>query len=332
MRLIGLVVVLAAILTLAPIAAEGESPQNAKIAKIGVLSPATAGDPAANALEGAFQDALRKLGWVKGHNLVLERRFVGGHIDQFASAARELVQLNVDLIVAWSPAGTVAAKNATSVIPIVFLAGGAAVEHGLVAGLPRPGGNLTGITFQANRTLAPKYLEILKDLVPRLSDVAVLRVPAEDPADETENYEAPARTLNIRLRQIALHRPDDLKDALRTIQRNRPQALLGAPSGLLYVFRREIADFAATQRLPALYGLREVVDAGGLMSLSPSMADIAVRGASYVDKVLRGAKPADLPVAQPTKFELVINMKTAKDLGLSIPQSVLVRADEIIHP
>ena len=141
MRLIGLVLTLG--FTLALIAAEGQSPQNAKIAKIGVLSPATAGDPAANAIEGVFQDALRRLGWIKGHNLILERRFVGGRIDQFASAARELVELNIDLIVAWSPAGTVAAKNATSVIPIVFLAGGAAVEHGLVAGLPRPGGNLT---------------------------------------------------------------------------------------------------------------------------------------------------------------------------------------------
>jgi len=141
MRLIGLVLTLG--FTLALIAAEGQSPQNAKIAKIGVLSPATAGDPAANAIEGVFQDALRRLGWIKGHNLILERRFVGGRIDQFASAARELVELNIDLIVAWSPAGTVAAKNATSVIPIVFLARGAAVEHGLVAGLPRPGGNLT---------------------------------------------------------------------------------------------------------------------------------------------------------------------------------------------
>src|SRR5262245_23335957 len=311
MRLIGLAVVLGFTLV-TPISAEAQSPQSSKIGKVGILTPAVEGDPVANAVEGVFQAALRKLGWVEGQNVLFERRYAAGRLDQFAPAARELVQLNVNLIVAWSPAGTVAAKNATSIIPIVFLAGGAAVEHGLVAGLPRPGGNLTGITFQANRTLAPKYLEILRDLIPRLSDVAVLRVPAEDPADETENYEAPARALNIRLRQIGLNRPDDLKEALTTIQKNRPQALLGAPSGFLYVFRREIAEFAATQRLPALYGLREVVEAGGLMSLSPSLADIAVRGAAYVDKVLIGAKPAELPVEQPTKFELVINARTAK--------------------
>ena len=329
MRRIGLVLALS--LTLAPIVAEAQPPQTSKIARIGVLSPATIGDPSANAIEGVFHDALAKLGWVRGRNLILERRFVGGRIDQFASAARDLVQLNVDLIVAWSPAGTVAAKNATSVIPIVFLAGGAAVEQGLVAGLPRPGGNLTGITFQANRTLAPKYLEVLKDLIPRLSDVAVLRVPAEDPSDETENYEAAARTLNIRLRQIALQRPEDLKDALMSIRRDKPQALLGAPSGLLYVFRREIAEFAETQRLPAIYGLREVVDVGGLMSLSPNLADIAARGASYVDKVLRGAKPAHLPVEQPTTFSLAINLKTAKALGLTISRSVMLRADRLIE-
>ncbi len=211
MRRIGLAVVLGLTL-ITPISAEAQSSQSSKIEKVGILTPAVEGDPVANAVEGVFQAALRKLGWVEGQNVLFERRYTAGRLDQFAPAARELVHLNVNLIVAWSPAGTVAAKNATSIIPIVFLAGGAAVEHGLVAGLPRPGGNLTGITFQANRTLAPKYLEILRDLIPRLSDVAVLRVPAEDPADETENYEAPARALNIRLRQIGLNRPDDLKD------------------------------------------------------------------------------------------------------------------------
>jgi putative ABC transport system substrate-binding protein len=246
-------------------------------------------------------------------------------------AAGELVRLNVDLMVVWSPAATAAAKNATSNIPIVFLAGGAAVEQGLVAGLARPGRNLTGFTFQANRTLAPKYLEILKELVPKLRRVAVLRVPAEDPDDETENYDAPARALNIRLRQIPLQGPEDLKGALASIEKDRPQALLGAPSGLLYVFRRDVAEFAVKHRLPAVYGLREVVEAGGLMSLSPNMLDIAIRGASYVDKILKGRPPSDLPVEQPTKFELVINLKTAKALGLTIPPSLLARADQVIE-
>jgi putative ABC transport system substrate-binding protein len=184
--------------------------------------------------------------------------------------------------------------------------GGAAVEQGLVAGLARPGRNLTGITFQANKTLASKYLELLKEMVPKLSLVAVLRVPAEDPAK-------------------------DLTSALASVAKERPQALLGAPSGLLYVFRQDVVEFAAKHRLPAVYGLREVLEAGGLMSLSPNTLDFAIRGASYVDKILKGTKPADLPVEQPTKFEFVINPKTAKALGLTIPQSLLLRADQVIE-
>jgi len=322
MRLIGLAVVLAVSLALAPLAADAQ--QTGKVYRIGTLGPAVGRGP----LDEVFDQALKQLGWVEGKNLTFERRYTGGRIDQFAPAAAELVRLNVDLIVVWSPAATSAAKNATNIIPVVFLAGGAAIEQ---AGLARPGGNLTGITFQANRTLAPKYFEALRELVPKLSHVAVLRVPAEDPGDETENYESAARAFNIRLRQISLHKPEDLKDALASIERNRPQALLGAPSGLLYVFRKDIAEFAAKHRLPALYGLREVAEVGGSMSLSPSLVDIAIRGASYVDKILKGAKPADLPVEQPTTFELVINLKTAKALGLTIPRTLLVRADQLIE-
>jgi ABC-type uncharacterized transport system substrate-binding protein len=325
MRRIGLAVFLALGLTLAPLA--GDAQQTGKVYRVGYLSPASAHGPD----DAVFERALNKLGYVEGQNLRLERRYVGGEAEKFVAAAGDLVRLNVDLIVVWSPAATVAVKNATNTIPVVFLAGGAAVEHGLVSGLPRPGGNLTGITFQANRTLAPKYFELLKEMVPKLSHVVVLRVPAEDPADETENYQRAAQALNIRIRQIALHRPDDLKDALASIAKDRPQALLGAPSGLLFVFRQDIAEFAAKQRLPALYGLREVAEAGGLMSLSPNLDDIAARGALYVDKILKGRRPQDLPVEQPTKFELVINLKTAKALGLTIPQPILIRADELIQ-
>jgi ABC-type uncharacterized transport system substrate-binding protein len=323
MRVIGLAVVLSVVL--APLATEGQL--KGKVYRVGYLSPA----PAHNPIDEVFEQSLKDLGYVEGGNLVLERRYTGGRIDQFEPAAGELVRLNVDLIVAWTPVATVAAKKATNTIPVVFLAGGAAVEHGLVAGLPRPGGNLTGITFQANKTLAPKYFELLKEMVPKLSRVVVLRVPAEDPADETKNYQTAAQAFNIRIRQIALHRPDDLKDALASIEKDKPQALLGAPSGLLFVFRRDIAEFAAKQRLPALYGLREVVEAGGLMSLSPNLADIAARGALYVDKILRGRQPQELPVEQPAKFELVINLKTAKTLGLTIPQPLLQRADVLIE-
>ncbi len=309
----------------APLAAEAQ--QTARVYRVGVLSVA----PSRNPIDAVFETSMKNLGWVEGRNLVLQYRYTGSRPEQFVSAAEDFVRLNVDAIVVWSPAATAAVKNTTKTIPVVFLAGGAAVESGLVAGLPRPRENLTGITFQANRTLAPKYLEALKDLMPKLRSVAVLRVPAEDPADETENYEVAARTLGIRLRQVALHRPEDLQTALADIERSRPQALVGAPSGLLYVLRKEITDFAAKLRLPAIYGLREVAEVGGLMSISPSIVDIAIRGATYVDKILKGVKPGDLPVEQPTKFELAINLKTAKALGLTIPPSLLQRADQVIE-
>ena len=227
MRLIGLVFALTLGLAIPPNIARAQQP--GKVYRIGYLSFA----PARTPIDDSFEQALNKLGYVEGHNLIVERRYTAGQPDQLAPAAGELVRLNVDLIVVWSPAATVAVKNATTTIPVVFLAGGAAVEQGLVSGLARPKGNLTGITFQANRTLAPKYFEYLKELLPKLSHVVVLRSPAEDPADETGNYQTAARAFGIRLQQIALHKPEDLKDAFTSIEKNRPQALLCAPSGLL---------------------------------------------------------------------------------------------------
>jgi len=324
-RYLCLLVAALCLLLTAPLAAEAQ--QAGRVYHVGVLSLASSRNP----LDGVFETSLQNLGWVNGLNLILEYRYTGSRPEQYVSAAEDFVRLNMDAIVVWSPAATVAVKNATKTIPVVFLAGGAAVESGLVAGLARPRENLTGITFQANRTLAPKYFELLKDLIPNLRSVTVLRVPAEDPQDETQNYEAAARALGLRLRQVALHRPEELQNALADIERSRPQALVGAPSGLLWFFRKEIADFAAKARLPAVYGLREVTDAGGLMSISPNTVDIATRGAAFVDKILNGVKPADLPVEQPTKFEVVINLKTAQALGLTIPPSLLARADEVIE-
>ena len=309
----------------APLAAEGQ--QAGRVWRVGYLSIA----PGHTDVDDVFVRSLKDLGYDEGRNLRLERRYMGARVDQYPSVAAEIVGTGVDLIVVWSPAATTAVKNATSTIPVVFLAGGAAVEGGLVAGLAHPGSNLTGITFQANKTLAPKYFEILKELVPRLSRATVLRVPAEDPEDETENYQAAAHAIGVRISTVPLARPEDLQGAFVAIEKNRPQALIGAPSGLLYVFRREIVDFATRMRLPAVYGLREVVEAGGLVSISPSIAEIASHGASFVDKILRGRKPADLPVEQPRKFELVINLKTARALGLTIPPSLLQRADQVIE-
>jgi putative ABC transport system substrate-binding protein len=303
-----------------------EAQQAGKVYRVGYLSPAAAHNP----IDEIFDRSLKDLGYVEGQNLHLERRYTAGRMDQLAGAANDLVRLNVDMIVVWSPAGT-AVKAATSIIPVVFLAGGAAIESGLVQSLPRPGANVTGITFNVRRSLTPKHLEMLRDLIPNISRVVLLRVPLEDPPDEAGDAAEAAKSLGIHLEIIPLGGPEDLKAALASLAKRKPQAFVVTPSGLLYSHRQEVLEFAAKNRLPAVYGLRELVPEGGLMSLSPSLAEIASRGAFYVDRILKGAKPADLPVEQPTKFELVINLKTAKALGLTIPPSVLLRADEIIQ-
>jgi putative tryptophan/tyrosine transport system substrate-binding protein len=227
----------------------------------------------------------------------------------------------------------VAVKDATASIPVVFLAGGTGSARDVIAGLPRPGGNLTGITFvmSGGTGLEPKFLEMLRELIPTLSHVVLLKAPAEESPTTDDAPTAAARSLGIRLSIVQLHVPADLKGAFARVEKEKPQAIIATASGLLYAYRREVIDFAARNRLPVVYGLREAVVDGGLMSLSPSLAGIAVRGAFYVDKILKGAKPADLPVEQPTNFELMINLKTAKALGLTIPPSLLARADQVIE-
>jgi len=299
-----------------------------KVYRIGYLSPAA--DP--NPGDQAFERSLRDRGYVEGQNLRLERRYTGGRSDQLPEAAAELVRLRPDLIVVWSSAGTAAVRDATSTIPVVFLAGGTGSARDVIAGLPRPGGNFTGVTFEMTQgSLEPKYLEMLKELVPGLSRVALLRSRAEASPVIDEISGASARSLGIRLSIVTLVGPEDLKGAFDRIVREKPQGLVAAASGVLYARRRDVIDFAAQNRLPVVYGLREAVFDGGLISLSPSLVEIAARGGFYVDRILKGAKPADLPVEQPTKFELVINMKTARALGLTIPPSILARADHVIQ-
>ena len=296
--------------------------------RIGYLSPAEVHNP----IDEAFERSMKDLGYVEGQNIRLDRRYTAGRPDRIDDMAAELVRLGVDLIVVWSPSLTLAVKNATRTVPIVFLAGGLGVLEGAVASLRRPGANLTGVTFQAGQeNLEPKYLEMLKAAVPNLFRVALLRFAADDDAQPDEVIERAARSLGIRLSITRLQRPEDLTAAFARIKAARPQGLIAPPNGLLYAHRREVIEFAAGVRLPAVYGFCELAQEGGLMSLSPSLTEIAARGGLYVDKILRGAKPADLPVEQPTKFELVINFKTAKALGLTIPQSLLQRADQVIE-
>jgi len=306
----------------------GEAQSAGKVYRIGYLSPAAGPNPG----DQAFERSLRDRGYVEGQNLRLERRYTGGRSDQLPEAAAELVRLRPDLIVVWSPAGTVAVRDATSTIPVVFLAGGTGSARDVIAGLPRPGGNFTGVTFEMTQgSLEPKFFEMLKELVPRLSRVALLRSRPEASPVIDDISGASARSLGIHLSIVPLFGPEDLKGAFDRIAREKPQGLVAPASGLLYARRHDVIDFAAQNRLPVVYGLREAVFDGGLMSLSPSLVEIAARGGFYVDKILKGARPADLPVEQPTKFALVINLKTAKALGLTIPPSVLARADQVIE-
>jgi ABC-type uncharacterized transport system substrate-binding protein len=308
-------------LLFAPLAARA---QPAKIWRIGYLSPAVDKNP----IDEAFDRSMQELGYVEGQNIRMERRYVAGQPARFGGAAADLVSLNLDLIVVWSTSGMLAVKDATSSIPVVFLAGATGSWTG-VAGLPRPGGNLTGITFQAE--LEPKYLQILKELIPNLTRVALIRAVSDNNPNANQVADAAAGSLGLKLFAVGLTGPEDLAKGFGRIVTEKSQALVAAPSGLLYAYRRQFVEFAAKNRLPTIYGLREVVVDGGLLSLSPSLSDIATRGTYYVDRILKGAKPADLPVEQPTKFELVINLKTARALGLTIPSSLLQRADQVIE-
>ncbi len=279
----------------------------------------------------AFTDALRELGWIEGKNVAFERRFAENQPERLAEFAAELVHLNVDVIVTEGTLAPLAAKRATSAIPIVMAVAGDPLGSGLVESLARPGGNVTGMSLMAPE-LGGKRLEFLKELVPRLGRVAVLW-NATNPyaALLYEQTQAAGRTLGIEVQSLEVRSPDDFDSAFETVRQHHPNALITVEDPLTGSNQKRIADFAAIDRLPSLFGYRESVSAGGLMSYGANFADLFRRAAGYVDKILKGVKPADLPVQQPTKFELVINLKTAKALGLEFPASILARADELIE-
>jgi len=313
----------------APLAAEAQ--QAARAARIGYLVPNLAQAP--HLLE-AFRQGLRHLGYVEGRDVVIEYRDAGGTIERFPVLAAELVALKVDVIVAPSTPATLAAKQATRTIPIVFIGAGDPVTSGLVASLARPGGNVTGLSVLSTE-LTGKWLELLKQAVPGVSRVAALWQPGamdeRTDKDMQKGAEVAAQALGVRLQFVEARGPADFDRAFSDMTRERAGALTVRPAPMFISERRRLVDLAAKNRLPAVYAWREFVDAGGLMSYGPNAADMYRRAATYVDKILKGTKPADLPVEQPTKFELVINLRTAKALGLTIPQSVLGRADEIIQ-
>jgi putative ABC transport system substrate-binding protein len=308
-----------------------QAQQPKKVPRIGYLS---SGDPATDSARAeGIRLALRELGYIEGQNIAIEYRYAEGKIDRFSKLAAELVSLKVDIIVV--AGGTIyvqAAKNATKTIPIVMLGAGAdPVEAGLIESLARPGGNITGLT-QLTRELGGKRLELLKEAVPKVGRVAVLYNPATSGSDleVKENLPVAARALGMTIRSWEVRARDGFEKVLAALNKQRPDGLYVHGGPLMFANGKRIAGFALKSRLPSMYFRREFVEAGGLMSYGADLADSYRRIAYYVDRILKGAKPADLPVEQPTKFELVINLKMAKQIGVTIPQSLLYRADRVI--
>lgn len=319
-------------LLFAPLATRAQPP--GKVPRIGYLSGLPRSAPMFQQNRQAFLQGMRELGYIEGRTIAIERRFAEGRRERLPDLAAELVRLKVNLIVAEATPAARAAKEATSTIPIVIPDAADAVGSGLVASLARPGGNVTGLSFLAPE-LVGKRLQLLKGVVPGMTRVAVLWHPdvyGEATVKITfEETEAAARALGVRVQRVKARNPNDFVGAFSAMTAERADGLLLWTSPMFFSERRTIVDLAAKKQLPAMYPWREAVDAEGLIAYGPSIPDLFRRGAIYVDKILKGAKPSDLPVEHPTKFELVINMKTAKALGLTIPQSVLLRADELIE-
>ena len=314
------VLALAALLLALTFPAEAQQPT--KIPRIGYL---TAAFP--ERIE-AFRQGLRELGYVEGKSVVIEYRYAQGKIDRLPALAAELVRSKVDVIVAPSTPAIHAAKQATNTIPIVFPSAGDPVAYGFVDSLARPGGNLTGLT-NGGPELSGKRLELLKEAFPRISRVAVLRDPRQPPQSFKETQVA-GQHLGLRIQSLEIQNAADVETAFSEISTKWGDALIALPHSVINAHQKRIVELTAKNRLPTMYPSVEFVNAGGLMSYSPIYSDQYRRAAYYVDKILKGAKPADLPVEQPTKFELLINLKTANALGLTIPPSVLYRADKII--
>ncbi len=322
---IGLISTLALGLLAGPLPVKAQ--QTDKVYRIGYLAPISA-SPTSRRTK-AFREGLRELGYVEGQNIVIEYRAAEGKRNRFPELAAELVRLNLDVIFAYSTYAVRALKNATTTVPLVTVSGDP-VRAGFVASLVRPGGNITGL---ANLTpeLAGKRLELLKEVVPQISRVAVLWNPDNPIAGlRMRDTEAAANSLGIKLQPVAVRKPNDFEHAFSAMKKERPGALVPLRSFLVQGHLQRIAELAAENRLPAMYDDSMFVEVGGLMSYGTRIEDLDRRAATYVDKILKGAKPADLPVEQPTKFELVINLKTAKTLGLTIPQSLLYQADKVI--
>jgi putative ABC transport system substrate-binding protein len=309
-----------------PMAARAQ--QAGKLPTIGFLGAAT--PSVASHWVAAFVKRLGELGWIEGRTVAIEYRWADGRNERYAEIAAEFVGLKVDVIVTWASAPVIAAKQATSVIPIVFGVQTDPVGNGLVASLARPGGNVTGLSIQQADTVG-KRLELLREVVPNLGRLAILaNGGTTGPMLEMAQVQATARSLGLDVTRLEVRRAEDIAPAIEALK-NRADALYVATDPLVFTNRIRINTLAQDARLPTIYGTREYVEVGGLISYGANVPDLFRRAGDYVDKILRGAKPADIPVEQPTKFELVINLTTAKALGVTIPESFLLRADEVIE-
>ncbi len=311
-----------------PVPPAAQAQQAGKVYRVGFLwdSPAVFPD----AIE-AFRRGLRDLGWVEGQNIAIEYRWTEGKPERMRELAEELVRLKVDVIVAPSSIYTAAAKRATSAIPIIFMVHADPIGTGHVASLARPGGNITGLSIMMTETNV-KGLELLKDAIAGLSRVAVVwdpATPSHGPGLKAVEVAGPA--LGLRIQPVAVRSATEFDSAFSAISRERADAVLVLSTPIFVAGAKRLAELAMTHKLPSMFGPRVHAEAGGLLSFGPDRADQFRRGAIYVDKILKGAKPADLPVQQPTKFELVINMKTAKVLGIKFPNSIMLRADKVIE-
>ena len=303
-----------------------EAQQPKKVPRIGLLVPSSSD----STRKDAFLQGLRDLGYVEGKNITIEYRYTEGQLDRLPDLAAELVRLKVDLIVTGAISSVRAAKKATTTIPIVFASVGDAVDSGLVASLARPGGNATGLTFFAPE-LDGKRLELLKEAFPNVTRVGFLwRVPSTR-GDLLKEAEPVAKTLGLRLQSLEVRGPDDFESAFKAAKSGGAEALIVISNPLSNTYRARIVDLAAKNRLPGIYPSTDFVEDGGLMSYGADILDNWRRAATYVDKILKGANPSDLPVEQPKKFEFVINLKAAKQIGVTIPPNVLARADRVIR-
>ena len=305
--------------------------QVGKVARIGTLQPNTRDVAARSPRWAAFHKGLQDLGWIEGQNLVIERRFADGQLGRLAELAADLARIGVDVLVTAAAPSALAAQGATRSIPIVVLDPGDPVGLGLVASLARPGGNITGVSSIAPE-LAAKRLALLKEAVPAMVRVAILSDAAIPPAEiAMQELEATGKVLGVQIQSVSIKGVTGIEQAFGEIVRQRADGIVVFPDPLTFANEVAITGFALKTRIPALYGAMEFVQAGGLMSYGPSYHEMFRRGANYVDRILKGAKPGDLPIEQPTRFECVLNLKTAKALGLTIPRSVLLRADRVIE-